>query len=139
MNAIQFIKEHGVEKAMEVINGAPYLNSEETHFCADVFVYTDGFDDDGYCQHCVDISDLKRLVESVDMVKEYGGISMAKRQCACFTNACTSVGVKPSPRLSALQQAIADYKAIHSFDIEKREFELGLAPDSDYVKRGEHV
>jgi hypothetical protein len=112
MNAIQFIKENGFEKARKVIDGAPYLNSEETHFCADVFVYTDGFDDDGYCQHCVDISDLKRLVESVDMVKEYGGISMAKRQCACFTNACTSVGVKPSPRLSALQQAIADYELL---------------------------
>ena len=70
MNAIDFIKEHGIEKAREVVSGAPYLNSDETHFCSDVLYYTDGFGDDGYCQHCVDISDLKRLVESVDLVKQ---------------------------------------------------------------------
>lgn len=133
MNAIQFIKEHGVEKARKVVEGAPEwvtgINLNSLKY----------FGGDCFCGGDLLVSSLKRLVESVDMVKEYGGISMAKRQCACFTNACTSVGVKPSPRLSALQQAIADYKAIHSFDIEKREFELGLAPDSDYVKGGEHV
>ena len=130
MNAIQFIKEHGVEKAREVVECAP-----------DLAEYYSAIDGEYYRIeiNAVNLKQLKRLVESVDMVREYGGISMAKRQCACFTNACTSVGVKPSPGLSALQQAIADYKAIHSFDIEKREFELGLAPDSDYVKGGEHV
>ncbi|WP_151738228.1 hypothetical protein [Acinetobacter junii] len=78
MNAIKFIQDNGVEKAREVIEGAPYLNSEETHFCADVFVYTDGFDDDGYCQHCVDISELKRLVESVDIISKFDSVQEAK-------------------------------------------------------------
>ena len=104
MNAYQFIKENGVEKAREVISGAPEL--------AEYYSTIDG----GYYRieiNAVNLKQIKRLVESVDMVKEYGGISMAKRQCACFTNACTSVGVKPSPRLSALQQAIADYELIY--------------------------
>lgn len=202
MNAINFIKQHGVDKAREVVEGAPdktathYVFRKISNYYSVEFQswFHDGewWDSDCHTEqdlidsygedYVVNLSDLKnlianidsqiaikfikewgddyskkyialsesegnilpwelslkRLVESVDMVKEYGGISMAKRQCACFTNACTSVGVKPSPRLSALQQAIADYKAIHSFDIEKREFELGLAPDSDYVKGGEH-
>ena len=78
MNAIQFIQQNGVEKAREVVDGAP---DGVTH-------YFNG---------------------------DYGLIA-----------------------LKDLRQAIAYYEAIHSFDIEKREFKLGLAPDSDYVKGGEH-
>lgn len=117
MNAIQFIQRHGVDKAMEVINGAPegatHLSDDACHYVNADFKPLPAHIKEQLPKLIV-IEHLKRLVESVDMVKEYGGISMAKRQCACFTNACTSVGVKPSPRLSALQQAIADYEAIYS-------------------------
>ena len=106
MNAIQFIKEHGVEKARKVIDGAPYLNSEETHFCAEVFVYTDGFDDDGYCQHCVDISDLKRLVESADLVNLKGGVKKLKKEADClFHNEVEGIALR-------YEQAIADYELL---------------------------
>lgn len=79
MNAIKFIQDNGVDKAREVVDGAP------------------------------------------DGITHY------------FNRDCGLIALKD------LKQAIADYEAIHSFDIEKREFELGLAPDSDYVKGGEHV
>lgn len=80
MNAIKFIKEHGVDKARGVVEGVP------------------------------------------DGVTHY------------FNRDCGLIALKD------LKQAIADYEAIHSLDIEKREFELGLAPDEQYVKSGgEHV
>lgn len=106
MNAIKFIQQHGVDKARELLNA----DSDFKTYC----LIDNSFwsETEGTCDSCVDLDQVKRLVESINMVKEYGGITMAKRQCACFTNACTSVGVKPSPRLLALQQAIADYEAI---------------------------
>ena len=124
MNAIQFIKENGVEKARKVIDGAPkwamsinfnngMYYSRMEHKKGDTFLY-----------------DIKRLVESVYLVKEHHTLDRAKIYAA---SPYTAPEIK-----ERLEQAIADYKAIHSFDIEKREFELGLAPDSDYVKGGEH-
>lgn len=129
MNAIQFIKEHGVEKARKVIDCAPewamsinfnngMYYSRMEHKKGDTFLY-----------------DIKRLIESVDLIKSYGGIINAKHDVKYLDLDWDY----DTPRITRLKQAIADYEAIHSLDIEKREFELGLAPDSDYVKGGEHV
>lgn len=81
MEAVDFIKKHGVDKARKVVEGAP---DGVTHY----------FNSD------------------------YGLIA-----------------------LKDLKQAIADYESIYCVaDIEKCEFELGLAPDEQYVKSGgEHV
>ncbi|ENW78384.1 hypothetical protein F909_04073 [Acinetobacter sp. ANC 3929] len=117
MNAIQFIQQHGFERAREELTKLP--NSNVTHMTDDARMFVDENNplldefQRSQIKDLICIEELKRLVESLELVKEYGGISMAKRQCACFTNACTSVGVKPSPRLSALQQAIADYESIY--------------------------
>ncbi|MDR2061419.1 MAG: hypothetical protein LBQ29_08505 [Acinetobacter sp.] len=95
MNAIQFIKDHGVEKAREVVEGAPknaqrYLDGmyfkqgEWTWFWSltvskwlqyEKHIYsTSRFD------FAVDLSDLKRLVESLDLVELLGGIELLKRK-----------------------------------------------------------
>ena len=125
MNAIQFIKEHGVEKAREVVEGAP---DWATGINLNSLKYFGG---DCFCGGDFLVSDLKRLVVSVELVKEHYTLDRAKSYAA---SPYTAPEIK-----ERLEQAIADYEAIHSFDIEKREFELGLAPDSDYVKGGEHV
>lgn len=140
MNAIKFIQQNGVEKARKVIaayHGTPsYTFKEKTGR--------------GYstCQS-VDLSELKRLIESVGLINKLGGVGVAKEKLT-YGNSISAMrlsyettitgrdGTKQNVitgvYLEDLEQAIADYEAIHSLDIEKREFELGLAPDSDYVK-----
>lgn len=128
MSAIKFIKEHGVDKAREVVDG------QKDTVAPNLFKYFSPSLNDYHMLNIesnVRISELKRLVESVDLVKRYGGIAEVK---TLHQDEFWSERV-----FERLKQAIADYEAIHSFDIEKREFELGLAPDSDYVKGGEHV
>ena len=97
MNAIQFIKEHGVDKARKVIDGAPewamsinfnngMYYSRMEHKKGDTFLY-----------------DIKRLVESVDLVESFNGVEMAKRYLE------ENVECSDSERL---KQAIADYESI---------------------------
>ena len=121
MNAINFIKQHGVEKAREVVaayHGIPSYTFKEKA-------------ERGYSScKSVDLDDLKRLVESVDLIESYGGVGLLEYQVRCLGQELSD----------SLKQAIADYEAVYSLDIETREFELGLAPDDQYVKSGgEHV
>jgi len=101
MNAQQFIKDHGVEKARKVVEGAPEwamsinLNngmyySRMEHKKGDTFLY-----------------DLKRLVESVDKVIKLGGINEAKAELNR-----QSILRWITPEIQSLKQAIADYEAI---------------------------
>ena len=88
MNAIEFIKNNGVDKAREVLEGAPdrtashYVADTDTYFSEEFHTYFDHSLNDWETAdlHCVsdleanyefvlDISELKRLVESVDLVK----------------------------------------------------------------------
>lgn len=68
MNAINFIKQHCVEKAREVLSGAPewaifWITQGEYHISTLSFPnMTD--------HYSVDLVELKRLVESVDVVKQ---------------------------------------------------------------------
>lgn len=76
MNAIQFIKDHGVEKAREVVgkNHECYMPevfkywSEQLHD----FVLAPKY------ASCL-VADLKRLVESVDLINSVGGLTIAKK------------------------------------------------------------
>ena len=99
MNAIQFIKEHGIEKARKVVEGAPdwamsinfnngMYYSRMEHKKGDTFLY-----------------DLKRLVESVDLVKRYGGIAEVK---TLHQDEFWNERV-----FERLKQAIADYESIY--------------------------
>ena len=101
MNAIQFIKENGVEKAREVIDGAPEL--------AEYYSTIDG----EYYRieiNAVNLKQLKRLVESVDFINKFGGIEKAKS----YQKYCDKFNLYVNPRL---KQAIADYESIYSNDM----------------------
>lgn len=99
MNMIQFIKEHGVEKARKVIDGAPkwamsinfnngMYYSRMEHKKGDTFLY-----------------DIKRLIESVDLVKEHYGLDRA----IDYANSDYT-----APELKVrLEQAITDYESIY--------------------------
>ena len=106
MNAIQFIKEHGVEKARELLARLHKLGCPDDmqitvingmwHRTANGFTYPD----------------LKRLVESVDLVNLKGGVKKLKKEADClFHNDVEGVALR-------YEQAIADYEAIYSNDCE---------------------
>lgn len=101
MNEINFIKEHGVDKAREVVGGAP----EGFKGYNDVInKYTRGV----WFSRDVLLSDLKRLVGSVDLVNLKGGVKKLKKEADClFHNDVEGVALR-------YEQAIADYEAIYS-------------------------
>ena len=101
MNAIKFIKDHGVEKARKVVEGAPEWASQ-----FDGYLYSEK----QFHEQCFLLSDLKRLVESVDLVKRYGGIAEVK---TLHQDEFWNERV-----FERLKQAIADYEAIYSNDCE---------------------
>ena len=97
MNAIKFIKEHGVEKARKVIDGAPEL--------AEYYSTIDG----EYYRieiNAVNLKQLKRLVESVDLVDSYGGIDSCRNSIYMLHELTED----PEP----IRQAITDYESIYS-------------------------
>ena len=101
MNAIQFIKEHGVEKAREVVEGAPEL--------AEYYSTIDG----KYYRieiNAVNLRHLKRLVESMDLIDSLGGLELSKKE----SNDCRFYEYADmSHRAYAIKQAIADYDSIY--------------------------
>ncbi|WP_336948656.1 hypothetical protein [Acinetobacter junii] len=124
MNAIQFIQQHGVEKAREVVEGAP---TRTNHYCANNYWFWDGTTlkrtaGDGFFIHsiwgaseewvskAVKLSDLKRLVESVDQINALGGIYEAKNLLGRINkhgSRYAELFERP-----ALEQAIADYEQL---------------------------
>lgn len=124
MNAIEFIKNNGVDKAREVLEGAPdrtashYVADTDTYFSEEFHTYFDHSLNDWETAdlHCVsdleanyefvlDISELKRLVESVDLVKRYRGIAEVK---TLHQDEFWNERV-----FERLKQAIADYELIN--------------------------
>ena len=104
MNATDFIKQHGVDKARKVINGAPkwamsinfnngMYYSRMEHKKGDTFLY-----------------DIKRLVESVDLINSLGGLGEAKE----MSENPTWLPDDSTKQLLELDQAIADYESIYS-------------------------
>ena len=112
MRAEQFIKDHGLEKAREVVEGAPewatVLDTDvNDYYRSSVVTHKD-----------VDLKELKRLVESVDVIKDLEGIKGAKGTLAELVKLdwdefehrwidgwmCTR---------SRLEQAITDYESIY--------------------------
>ena len=71
MNAIQFIKEHGVEKAREVVSGAPdgatHLSDDACHYVNADFKPLPAHIKEQLPKLIV-LNDLKRLLESIDHV-----------------------------------------------------------------------
>ncbi len=127
MNAIQFIQQNGIEKAREVVEGAP---EKATVVSAETFGYFYKYQGspvwgrvyrrkDGSEWSCtrfspiinpIELSDLKHLVESVDLVKSYGGIINAKHDVKYLDLDWDY----DTQRVKRLKQAIADYESIYS-------------------------
>ena len=99
MNAIQFIKHYGINTAIRITEDSKNDDFWDTET---------GFYTDQKSESCVCLSDLKRLVESVDLVKSYGGVINAQHEIKYLDLDWDY----DSPRVVRLKQAIADYEAI---------------------------
>lgn len=101
MNAIKFIKEHGVDKARELLDRLHKLGCPDDmqitvingmwHRTANGFTYPD----------------LKRLVESVDLVTAWGGLE------STYSKFRYAQEHKNTYAANMIQQAIADCEAIY--------------------------
>ena len=112
MNAYQFIKEHGVEKAREVVEGAPdgatHLSDDACHYVNADFRPLPAHIKEQLPKLIV-IDDLKRLVESVDLIDSLGGLELSKKE----SNDCRFYEYADmSHRSYAIKQAVADYEQL---------------------------
>ena len=116
MNAINFMKQHGIKKAKKVVEDAP-----EWAFGYD-FMDDDYFNgahiQEGYsideCDGCVCVDDLKRLVESVGLVEQFGNDIVGAKRLLAFTKNCKTIELSGSViTTERLKQAVADYEAIY--------------------------
>lgn len=122
MNAIQFIKEHGVEKARKVVSGAPdgatHLSDDACHYVNADFKPLPAHIKEQLPKLVV-INDLKRLVESVDLVNCNGGWNGTKNTITLFQSSLDLGlyhgvdGVDAEVEIPRLKQAIADYESIY--------------------------
>ena len=126
MNATDFIKQHGVDKARDVLNGAPdgatHLSDDTCHYVNADFKPLPTHIKEQLPKLIV-INDLKHLVESVDLLKSNGGYEEAKDTFDFAIkhgmNDLTEFG-------SRLKQAIADYESIYSIPESVRQAILNL-------------
>ena len=136
MKAIDFIKENGIDKARDVVEGAPAICTYFEEYPLGVRYYRS---DIGF-NVAIKISELNRLVESVDLIGKYHSIDHAKNHYNNLRKAINQYENKDIGYLAnELEQAITDYEAIYCVEsiIEKREFDFGLAHDDEYVKTGD--
>jgi len=106
MKATQFIKDHGLERAREVVEGAPehslfYDLERNKHVSAESTSIAMAFLKNRFQP----IEDLKRLVESVDLVNSLGGLQGARKEAHrdCFA----------FEKNKTLLRAISDYELIY--------------------------
>lgn len=82
MKPEQFIRDFGVEKARDLLDQREkFIHVEKpTHFDTDleIFIHEADFITGKLDESDIDLSDLKRLVESLDLVKSYGGVQEAE-------------------------------------------------------------
>lgn len=129
MTTIQYIQRFGLAGAKYVLANIPdktathlgvLIDDEPTYYSLDFCSYWDNCDwqdsnfrtvaelseayKDGWC---VDLSELKRLVESVDPVKEHYTLDRAKKYA---DSPYTAPELK-----NRLEQVIADYEALYPF------------------------
>ena len=107
MKPEQFIREYGVEKARKVVEGAPDGHKGYNDV---INQYTRGV----WFSRDVMLSDLKRLVESVDLIEKLGGYGKCKfymtgmKLNKCDSVKCPKTGLIVSR--AALEIAINDYR-----------------------------
>ncbi|HAV5687125.1 TPA: hypothetical protein JI130_06170 [Acinetobacter baumannii] len=114
MKPEQFIREYGVDKAREIVEGIPSKYMECYYstlcYCTKAKKYSDRFNPR---IELVNMADLKRLVESVDLVNRLGGIEETRKTLAFILRKRTNSKYAMNFEKPALEQAIADYEAIY--------------------------
>ncbi|MDC4694765.1 hypothetical protein NQ817_08675 [Acinetobacter baumannii] len=90
MNAIQFIRNYGIDEAREKIDDCDFLGAESFNWC--------GVD--------VDVNDLKRLMESLGYVSRWGGIERCKKLYF-------EAPFKRDKHIKDLKRYIHDYESIY--------------------------
>ena len=112
MNAIQFIKENGVDKAREIVEGAPdgatHLSDDACHYVNADFKPLPAHIKEQLPKLIV-IDDIERMVKSVDLIDSLGGLELSKKE----SNNCRFYEYADmSHRSYAIKQAIADYEQL---------------------------
>ena len=112
MNAINFIKLYGLHSARVTVEDA----QENTHYCTEIGYHSIKLDV-AYepCPDCVYLSELKRLLDSVNLIGKYHSIDHAKNHYNNMREALNQYQYenKDIEDLSnELKQAIADYESI---------------------------
>lgn len=98
MKANEFVKKFGWDRAKEIVNGA---GDHHRYFIADGISATYSRYDDCFYS----IEDLKRLVESYELINSLGGIEQAKSY-AIDANACGAFNDE-----NKIKQAILDVES----------------------------
>lgn len=111
MKPEQFIREQSLEKARDLLNQRDrYVNVEKpTHFDADLDIFFHIDDITELDESDIDLSDLKRLVESIDLIKSYGGIERCRKEIEWVERS----KFPETDLVKELKQAIADYESIY--------------------------
>lgn len=106
MKANEFIKQYGIEKAKQIVfECEQFVHVEKpTHFDSDLDIFINDADFDEPDESDVLISDLKRLVESHELVESYGGLENAKHE------------VSKRPSQTVVKQAIADVESCQKLE-----------------------
>ena len=118
MKANEFVREHGLEKARELVKTSPLDKREKPkdmmYIPNDTFVYKSTPLD-----ICVDVIKLKSLIESHDLLDEIDGVDGARdRIYLCEIDGCTSFSLGGYVyEVSQVKQAIADVESCNEISL----------------------
>lgn len=123
MNSIKFIQQHGIDKAREIVDGAPETATHFTealggHYAKEgmlkmkpQWLWFNSINKEWYydfaAEDHIHLPDLKRLVESVDLVTAWGGLE------STYSKFRYAQEHKNTYAANMIQQAIADCEAIY--------------------------
>lgn len=107
MNAHKFVAEKGIDEAKRVLKLAPE-NSNYRYYSVDIGNSNSGWHVD-YRANCIDLSELKQVVESLDTINQLCGLGPAKHTMVI----AKEIGY--TSNYEQIKQAIADYELVESY------------------------
>lgn len=107
MNAHKFVAERGIERARDVVELAPE-NSNYRYYSVDIGNSNSGWHVD-YRANCIDLKELKQVVESLDTINQLCGLDPAKHTMVI----AKEIGFTSD--YEQIKQAIADHELVESF------------------------
>lgn len=136
MNAIQFIKDHGVEKAREVVSGAPdgcthyrvlscgtrytkHISISECYIWNGIMWRACSTPGLVFTSDVIyPISELNRILEGMNIIEALGGIEQAKLYIGLNDNQHSIMLIYRMITSDEIKQAIADYESIYGVEVE---------------------